>query len=58
MVAARFTWERPGRVIPVSKNIYSVGSTFSALVTVYVSEMGWTGLVVPAKYPTNKWQVM
>jgi hypothetical protein len=38
LVAARFTSERPGSVIPLSKNIYCTGSAFIAAVTGDVCE--------------------
>jgi hypothetical protein len=40
VVAVRLTSERPGSVIPLSKNIYCTGSTFVTSVTVDVFETG------------------
>jgi hypothetical protein len=49
MVAARLTSERPGSVIPGSKNIYCTGSTFIAAVTADVYETDTKGVVVHAR---------
>ena len=49
VVAARLTSERPGSVIPLSKNIYFTASTFVASVTVDVSETDGKRLAVRAQ---------
>lgn len=50
MVTAELASNNQAVLCTSFKNIYSVGSTVIAVVTVYVSEMGRTGLVMPAKY--------
>ena len=49
VVAARLTSERPGGVIPLSKNIFCTGSTFIAAVTVDVCEKDRKRLAVRAR---------
>lgn len=49
VVADGLNSERPGSVIPVSKNIYCTGSIFIASVTVNVSETDIRGVVVHAQ---------
>ena len=50
VAAARLTSERPGSIIPMPKNIYFVGTTFIASITVDVFETDRERLAVRAQY--------
>ena len=49
MVTAKITWQWPGRVTPLSKNIYSGQTTFTNAVTSDSHEMDRRHLVVRAR---------